>query len=260
MCPSPVGTLAGLEVKSLLSLEGVWCRGSREGWACRRERSLLTLRAHTGGDSCRQHGFWSFLRMQQSLKKILYYNNNNINLSYFFVFVFFPFLLGIGVGEKRKKKCHSSVRSWTKRTSVWLSPASCSVGGLGHSSEGRQGSTLRGKLASIWNFSGLSFKENKKSWITCRGHREKGQWENTHTQRHTQKLWNQIHPSSLQDDLEIQNYCITLKFHFKIHPFHRAMQGSSFKRFVTQSCYEFIHFFLWKLVWYKQQTLLLLSW
>ena len=32
MCPSPVGTLAGLEVKSLLSLEGVWCRGSREGW------------------------------------------------------------------------------------------------------------------------------------------------------------------------------------------------------------------------------------
>ena len=33
-----------------------------------------------------------------------------------------------------------------------------------------------------------------------------------------------------------------------------------FKRFVTQSCYELIHLFLWKLVWYKQQTLLLLSW
>ena len=49
---------------------------------------------------------------------------------------------------------------------MWLSPASCSVGGLGHSSVGRQGRTRRGKLASIWNFSGLSFKENKKSWIT----------------------------------------------------------------------------------------------
>lgn len=64
------------------------------------------------------------------------------------------------------EKCQSSVRSCTKRTSVWLSPASCSVGGLGHSSVGRQGRTRRGKLASIWNFSGLSFKENKKSWIT----------------------------------------------------------------------------------------------
>lgn len=170
MSPSPVGRMAGLEVKSLLSSGGVWCRGSREGWACQRERSLLTSCAHTGGDSCRQHGFWSFLRMQQSLKKILYYNNNNMNLSYFFVFVFFHFFWGLG-WERRGRKCHSSVRSWTKRTSVWLSPASCSVGGLGHSSEGRQGSTLRGKLASIWNFSGLSFKENKKSWITCITHK-----------------------------------------------------------------------------------------
>lgn len=64
------------------------------------------------------------------------------------------------------EKCQSSVRSCTKRTSVWLSPASCSVGGLGHSSVGRQGRTRRGKLASIWNFSGLSFRENRKSWIT----------------------------------------------------------------------------------------------
>lgn len=66
------------------------------------------------------------------------------------------------------KKCQSSVRSCTKRTSVWLSPASCNVGGLGHSSVGRQGRTRRGKLASIWNFSGLSFKENRKSWITVK--------------------------------------------------------------------------------------------
>lgn len=82
------------------------------------------------------------------LKKILYYSRN---------FSFHLCILG---------KCQSSVRSCTKRTSVWLSPASCSVGGLGHSSVGRQGRTRRGKLASIWNFSGLSFKENRKSWIT----------------------------------------------------------------------------------------------
>lgn len=88
------------------------------------------------------------------LKKILYYNRN------------FSFHLCIW------GKCQSSVRSRTKRTSVWLSPASCSVGGLGHSSEGRQGRTRRGKLASIWKFSGLSFKVNRKSWITCGGRGE----------------------------------------------------------------------------------------
>lgn len=61
----------------------------------------------------------------------------------------------------------SSVRSWTKRTSERLSPASFSVGGLGCSSVGRQGKTRRGKFVTIWNFSGVSFKEKRKSCITC---------------------------------------------------------------------------------------------
>lgn len=69
MSPSPVGTVAGLEVRRLLWLEGAWCMGSGEGLPRWRGRSLPTSGTHSGGDSCRQHGFWSFLRMQQSFKK-----------------------------------------------------------------------------------------------------------------------------------------------------------------------------------------------
>lgn len=60
----------------------------------------------------------------------------------------------------------SSVRSWTNKTSQRLNPACCRVGGFGSFSVGKQGRTLRGKFATIWNFSGVSFKENKKSYIT----------------------------------------------------------------------------------------------
>lgn len=63
-------------------------------------------------------------------------------------------------------KCQSSVRSCTKRTSDRLRPASFRVGGLGCSSVGRQGRTRRGKFVTIWNFSGVSFNENRKSCIT----------------------------------------------------------------------------------------------
>lgn len=54
--PSPAGTMAGLEVKSLLSLEGMWCRGSREKVGLPAGTSTANL-VRTGGDSCRQHGF-----------------------------------------------------------------------------------------------------------------------------------------------------------------------------------------------------------
>lgn len=55
--PSPAGTMAGLEVKkSLLSLESMWCRGSREKVGLPAGTSTANLGC-TGGDSCRQHGF-----------------------------------------------------------------------------------------------------------------------------------------------------------------------------------------------------------
>lgn len=79
-------------------------------------------------------------RMQQLLKKILYL---------IIISLVPPHSFRSRGGRDRKRKRHSSVRSCTNRTSVWLSPASCSVGGLGRSSEGMQGSTRRGKLASI---------------------------------------------------------------------------------------------------------------
>lgn len=81
--------MTGLEVKSLLSLEGAWCRGSRGGWAHQRKRSLLISCARTQvvtllGSMVSDPS----LGCSSLLKKILYYNNNNMNFSLFFLFLF----------------------------------------------------------------------------------------------------------------------------------------------------------------------------
>lgn len=65
---------------------------------------------HTGCDSCRQHGFQSFRRMQQFfffLKKILYYNNNNMNLSLVLCFCFSISFRDWG-GKEQKSVIHLS--------------------------------------------------------------------------------------------------------------------------------------------------------
>lgn len=221
--PSPVGTTAGLEAESpfigrCMVQEGV---GGRVGLPA--GTFIANLTSRFGGDSCRQHGFWSFLRTQQSLKKILYYNNNNINLSYFCVF-FFHFFWGLG-WERRGRKSVIRLLGPEQRELLcgWVRPpAALGVGPLLWREAGQHPS---GKLASIWNFSGLSFKENKKSWITCRGHREKKGSEKTHTHTPTMK-------SNIAFSRMTWRYKITaLQWNFisKIHPFHRAnMQGSSF--------------------------------
>lgn len=61
MSPSPRGRRDGLEVKS--SLEAG--EAAVEGEPAEQAHSLPTLHTHTGRDSCRQHGFQSFRRMQQ---------------------------------------------------------------------------------------------------------------------------------------------------------------------------------------------------
>ena len=185
MCPSPVGTLAGLEVKSLLSLEGVWCRGSREGWACRRERSLLTLRAHTGGDSCRQHGFWSFLRMQQSLKKILYYNNNNINLSYFFLF-FFHFFWGLG-WERRGRKSVIRLLGPEQRELLcgWVRPPAA-LGGWATPLKGGRAAPFGENWLRSETFQGFLSRRIRSRGLPSEVTEKKGS-EKTHTHKYTHK-------------------------------------------------------------------------
>lgn len=105
---------------------------------------------------------------------------------------FFHFFWGLG-WERRGRKCHSSVSPEQRELLCgwvpgllqrWVGP-----------SKGRQGKASSGKIGFNLKLFRLSSR-NKKSWITCRGHREKGRRKHTHTHPNYE-----IKYSFLQDDL-----------------------------------------------------------
>lgn len=101
MSPSPVGTTAGLEAESPFHWKVYGARGSREGWGCQLERSLLTSRAHTGGDSA--GSMVSDPSLDAAVFKKYCIIIIIISISYFCVF-FFSISLGIGVGREEEEK------------------------------------------------------------------------------------------------------------------------------------------------------------